>query len=34
MMKGNERGVFSGGMNGKYGERSGFIGLGVERSYE
>ena len=33
VMKGNERGVFSGGMNGKGGERSRFIGLGVERNY-
>ena len=33
VMKGNERGVLSGGMNGKGGERSSFIGLGVEMSY-
>lgn len=33
MMKNNEKGVFSGGMNRKCGERSGFIELGVEMSY-
>ena len=29
VMKGNEKGVFSGGINGKCEERSRFMGLGV-----